>query len=311
VHDLTPEEEVGLGLFPMCSIFNHSCAPNCSYMNLGARYLAYRTIRPVRAGEELNVNYAEIYASTAERRATLMQSKHFLCKCVQCVSTDDAELSGVKCRTPDCPGVYVVPSSSSSSTTTSDTNGDDEKMRSTEITCNACNDVVAADELAARGGRAEAAFAEAADMYTKGMPAKLTRAALESALKVYAATLHERHHLVLDTLLPLTNVCGACGDFDAKLAHATRALELANKVYPRNFMARRKFLEAKRTALLQIIGQAQNAATDNGGRIAGRAKLRTQLNETEADLVGLCATVCGAAHPLTVLYKRQASLAIV
>ena len=73
----------GLGLFPTAAFFNHSCYPNCVFVNAGAS-LVVRAIRPVRAGEELCVNYTSLDADRLARRTALLREKSFFCHCRRC-----------------------------------------------------------------------------------------------------------------------------------------------------------------------------------------------------------------------------------
>lgn len=85
---------IALGLFPLTSMLNHSCVPNCahSFVLQPGRppRLVMRTIRAVAAGEELVYNYTQLYASTSRRRLALEQCYSFVCECQRCKEGDDA-----------------------------------------------------------------------------------------------------------------------------------------------------------------------------------------------------------------------------
>ena len=85
---------IALGLFPLTSMLNHSCVPNCahSFVLQPGRppRLVMRTIRDVAAGEELVYNYTQLYASTSRRRLALEQCYSFVCECQRCKEGDDA-----------------------------------------------------------------------------------------------------------------------------------------------------------------------------------------------------------------------------
>ena len=58
--------------------------------------LAFRTLRDVRAGEELVVNYApvDVLETRAQRRADLLQARGFVCVCDACaVDSEEGEAS--------------------------------------------------------------------------------------------------------------------------------------------------------------------------------------------------------------------------
>ena len=79
-----------LGLFPLVSMLNHSCQPNCtkyfeSSPSMGPPRLVIRTLRAVAAGEELLYSYVPLYQSTASRRKALQHSYGFICSCERCL----------------------------------------------------------------------------------------------------------------------------------------------------------------------------------------------------------------------------------
>jgi hypothetical protein len=71
--------KVGIGIFPLLSLLNHSCAPNCAVVFNGP-VGALRTIAPVCQGEPLTINYVDLVGSTAQRRAKLADDYFFLCQ---------------------------------------------------------------------------------------------------------------------------------------------------------------------------------------------------------------------------------------
>lgn len=84
--DTAPEQALGVGLYPLSSVFNHSCEPNVVFVTEGGggARLAYRAIRDIAAGEELCVNYVDLCAPTEARRRALLDASHFLCRCDRC-----------------------------------------------------------------------------------------------------------------------------------------------------------------------------------------------------------------------------------
>lgn len=128
-HALNLEEyatiQFGFGLYPLCAIFNHSCLPNCIFINEGAN-LTFRVIRDVDPNEELTVNYVSLYAPRTVRRKELWISKKFFCQCRRCnlkPKNDeertrfalDGQLGGVACQAH----LAATTTSTSSSSTSS------------------------------------------------------------------------------------------------------------------------------------------------------------------------------------------------
>ena len=90
--DLTvqSEEVMGLGLFPMTSMINHSCQANCAHYfmtgNKQSPKVVMRALKDIEVGEELCYSYVALFQSTAARRATLLRSYQFECVCPRCLS---------------------------------------------------------------------------------------------------------------------------------------------------------------------------------------------------------------------------------
>ncbi|CAM9457536.1 unnamed protein product [Pylaiella littoralis] len=89
---------IGVGLFPLTAMINHSCRPNCTFVYFDGQ-LEVRTLERVSAGTELNVYYIDLLQSTTARRKELLATKHFLCKCSRCERPEAADeyLDGVCC----------------------------------------------------------------------------------------------------------------------------------------------------------------------------------------------------------------------
>eukprot|EP00668_Euglena_longa_P031304 GGOE01040483.1.p1 GENE.GGOE01040483.1~~GGOE01040483.1.p1 ORF type:complete len:240 (+),score=66.20 GGOE01040483.1:29-748(+) len=93
-HNCFPE-----GLFPDAALFNHSCAPNCTYAVDWDADSAFtiRTTRAVARGEELCLNYlATTGAPYDVRQATLYHGWQFHCDCTLCITEQQRRLGGTK-----------------------------------------------------------------------------------------------------------------------------------------------------------------------------------------------------------------------
>jgi len=80
---ILPQCILGVGLFPLASLINHSCHPNCAFHNQG-QTLYVRTLCDVKQGEELCYSYIDLYQSRSKRQAELLSSKFFECQCERC-----------------------------------------------------------------------------------------------------------------------------------------------------------------------------------------------------------------------------------
>ncbi|KAF0974048.1 hypothetical protein FDP41_006658 [Naegleria fowleri] len=92
--------DIGTGLFPMVSMFDHSCSPNCSFqtfddlksnMSYSGNVIYVQTVKKVKKGEELCISYIDIMNPTSIRRRELWYSKYFVCKCSRCMSDTEEE----------------------------------------------------------------------------------------------------------------------------------------------------------------------------------------------------------------------------
>ena len=80
------DETYGRALYPTAAFFNHSCAPNCESVQLGARGIMDVVVRePVAAGTELCIHYIDCNVPVSARRRELLSTYRFVCMCDRCV----------------------------------------------------------------------------------------------------------------------------------------------------------------------------------------------------------------------------------
>lgn len=79
---------IGLGLFPLTSMMNHSCSPNCAQYFIiepgKPVRLIMRAIRAIAEGEELTYSYVALYEPTNLRQTKLQAAYGFNCTCERC-----------------------------------------------------------------------------------------------------------------------------------------------------------------------------------------------------------------------------------
>lgn len=104
---LVDDRPIALGLFPLISMINHSCVPNCThYFELSDRAKAavpsttqncsrpkmiIRAIATIPEGTEVVYSYVPLYQSTANRRAQLKAAYSFECRCDKCTRSSALE----------------------------------------------------------------------------------------------------------------------------------------------------------------------------------------------------------------------------
>lgn len=79
-------QDIGSGLFPFASLFNHSCDPNVKYITVDNK-LAFVVSRPITAGKQLFISYGPnpCYDSRRYRQAYL-KIYGFKCDCDACIN---------------------------------------------------------------------------------------------------------------------------------------------------------------------------------------------------------------------------------
>eukprot|EP00798_Chlamydomonas_sp_ICE-L_P020441 gene20441-27230_t len=77
-HTIADEElrPIGVGIYPLGALVNHSCEPNCMQSFKGAA-IQFRAVRGIEAGDQITISYIELAATRLERRETLFLSYHF------------------------------------------------------------------------------------------------------------------------------------------------------------------------------------------------------------------------------------------
>ncbi|KAJ9056249.1 hypothetical protein DSO57_1035138 [Entomophthora muscae] len=97
---------VGEATFPVGSLINHSCVPNCMYSNSFLEELGHQqvdsggmggaqsiiTIRPISPGEEITVAYLDVALDKKARQNKLLESYHFRCSCDLCFKDSPSSL---------------------------------------------------------------------------------------------------------------------------------------------------------------------------------------------------------------------------
>lgn len=86
------ESNLGLGIYPIASMLNHSCQPNAYHVfrfhqGEGPPTLLFKTLRAVGTGQELVYSYTDLMRPGQLRRATLANAYFFSCDCPRCIVT--------------------------------------------------------------------------------------------------------------------------------------------------------------------------------------------------------------------------------
>ena len=259
---------IGFGLFPLCSILNHSCYPNCIYVSEGRR-LCMRVIRAVQEGEELTVNYVGLYSSLEGRRRELKDSKHFFCSCRRCLLTpaDDEErgkfsfdqfVGGILCKAMQgkgkkrCSGIHRL---------MEPVVHDPADTLPPHLLCSECGAQLAYGELqvmeAEWGEKVEAALS----LYSQhtSSPSQLFShftALTQSLLQHF----HPHHYLVFNITLPLINLLSALHQPRDRLMQVRAIRMLSSHVYPPHYLPSVNYAEAEVGAISAVTGASRMPA---------------------------------------------------
>ena len=77
---------IGVGVFGVCSLFNHSCDPSVKRIAYGKKMVIYAN-RPIQKDEEITDSYKFLFATTSvkERKEQLYAKYSFECACKACI----------------------------------------------------------------------------------------------------------------------------------------------------------------------------------------------------------------------------------
>ncbi len=103
--DNNTPQDIGLGLYPRLSIFNHACNASCELLTTGARATA-RAMTNIKSGSEITSSYGPVYyLHTKNERAAVLQRDYFFKCCCQACSEDWPLFEGLQTSHPEfkCP----------------------------------------------------------------------------------------------------------------------------------------------------------------------------------------------------------------
>ncbi|KAH3744711.1 histone-lysine N-methyltransferase ASHR1 [Pelomyxa schiedti] len=209
-------QPIGVGLYPLAAIINHSCKPNCVTVFEGDTVFV-RAIEPITAGTELTVTYIELGATVQQRREELMNNFAFLCKCDQCIEdlnpgSRTVELSGYRCTNPGCNG--AIPETSEKS----------------EAACLSCR--VAHGPYSSLMEKKEMSLRLLQQACGVNIPDSTKRDFLVAAFDIQRKLLHPHNVQLLSTLNSLVSFCIDIKDFTAASRYCAKTIAIYDYLYP-------------------------------------------------------------------------------
>ena len=99
---VTTVEQIRLGtaLYPVTSLLNHSCDPNCIQTFVGNQ-IVVKVTRQIKANEELTISYGPMHNKmrSEQRQQCLKDQYHFTCSCAKCKEGPlENEFMSFKCQ---------------------------------------------------------------------------------------------------------------------------------------------------------------------------------------------------------------------
>ncbi|KAI8924021.1 hypothetical protein BC831DRAFT_513726 [Entophlyctis helioformis] len=323
----TVNGEIGVGMFPLVAMLNHSCAPNCAFVTGDGGQMLVHTLRDVAAGDELCVSYVDLFAPTWERRGKLLTTKFFWCECSRCVGgplSREYELDGLLCLScgvapllPRVDGGHGSRDSQSYYCGSHDGVTIESPSAAHQLSCAQSNthapDVTAEQHTAIQHA-CQRDMDASADLLSIG-EFRSGRIALDSALAKCRASLHPSHHLFLSLHISLSNVCSKLSAFAPALAQCSAALAHMRHLtttlgIPHNLPDVSDLLE-KRGQLLQVVSVAVRDGLidplDADVMSLGLDLDPDVLDASARDALDECADIrriCyGASHPKTLAVR--------
>jgi SET and MYND domain-containing protein len=219
---------IGIGLYPVAALINHSCAPNSVAVFEGTT-VSIRALQHIPAGEEISISYIEIGAPTLQRRATLAKHFFFVCHCPRC-ETDTPFMSGYRCVNPSCAGVVLDSEGEKAETGSNGSVATDDK-EPVQLKCNKCGKTHDKYELELKYRRAQQLIEDGEDARNKG-DITTARKSIEQAVSIFVEILHQNNVELMNALNTAMSVCIDAQDFAAADKYCTTSIPAHEYIYP-------------------------------------------------------------------------------
>ncbi|KAJ3024855.1 UNVERIFIED_CONTAM: hypothetical protein HDU68_007698 [Siphonaria sp. JEL0065] len=213
--------EVGVGMFPLVAMLNHSCAPNCSFVSSTHGIMIVRTLCPVQEGQELCVSYVDLCTPRDERRDTAN------------LDTNDSHLDAILC------------------TSCSSCNAFHDSLQ--EFQCTLCSNKISKDQHTSITHAAESSHNNAHDLFrARHNDSAIT--AFQQFLSDYKSMLHPGHSLFLNAYATMTSAYMRVRDFPGVVKYGRLSIKTMSQYVPQNWpeLADFRFRQAE---MMEILGR--------------------------------------------------------
>eukprot|EP01117_Protostelium_nocturnum_P007234 TRINITY_DN2588_c0_g1_i2.p1 TRINITY_DN2588_c0_g1~~TRINITY_DN2588_c0_g1_i2.p1 ORF type:complete len:559 (-),score=224.15 TRINITY_DN2588_c0_g1_i2:1184-2860(-) len=287
--------DVSLGVAPLTALFfNHSCSPNCSFVGTTNGKLQVRTLRNIEKGEELVVNYVDLFAPRHERRQRLLATKFFWCNCKRCSepyeTSSDRFLNAMKCK--NCKDGYI---SIEQIKTKEEIQKEPEAC---DYTCGSCKAKVPSAVLEKTMIGILEPFDEGHQLIQQKQYSR-ARKSLEKALQLAEKDLHPSNCFIANISVPLQNCCEYEEDYVAVIRLNKGIINSMEKsgAIPPNWYEIADYCAHLGEVLLTAANGSKNQAMAK--------KMRQESRESYAKATAIRTIYCGPDHPRTLSLSKQ------
>eukprot|EP00026_Physarum_polycephalum_P007780 Phypoly_transcript_07846.p1 GENE.Phypoly_transcript_07846~~Phypoly_transcript_07846.p1 ORF type:complete len:479 (+),score=56.38 Phypoly_transcript_07846:141-1577(+) len=207
---------IGVGLYPLAALINHSCSPNSVAVFEGPR-VYIRAIQNIKAGEEITVSYIEVGMTKQQRQATLAKHFYFVCECERC-QNEANETNAYKCTNGKCPGAVY------------------KRENTAEGICQTCGKTTSWEEITNLLHRANQLLEQAQALRKDA--SKDPRQSLDLYGKSTSIFRQVLHHLSPELMAHLDEAMSACIDSQAypqAYEYCTLSLPIYERIYSPNW----------------------------------------------------------------------------
>lgn len=222
-------DRMALSVYPLLSLFNHSCRPNVAFTFEGTDVIV-RATTDIALGAPLWHCYGPQQGQyvTAQRQLLLTNQYHFQCRCLSCSegsqSAAESMTVGLRCMTVDCGGAVVLC-------------GEDVGIASLEPVpaapfdqhCTSCKRHMTSTEQQHAIAQLRAACAD--EKHAATLDAEAAIQVLLKTLQVRRKFLHSSNEVIGATEDALGNLYMAIGNAEAASKHSAAALRIVQQAY--------------------------------------------------------------------------------
>eukprot|EP01102_Stenamoeba_stenopodia_P013713 TRINITY_DN4481_c0_g1_i2.p1 TRINITY_DN4481_c0_g1~~TRINITY_DN4481_c0_g1_i2.p1 ORF type:complete len:473 (-),score=60.23 TRINITY_DN4481_c0_g1_i2:128-1546(-) len=211
------QERIASAVYPICSLFNHSCDPNTSLFFNGAT-LTIRASRAIEVGGEVSNCYGPHYSkmNKAERQAILKQQYCFECHCSACSREDNVDHSNTQFKCPrGCDDTLKLKTTQESRD---------------ELQCFSCGAKASSNELLRIVSMGDQFYQKGRTFLTDKQPEKAYNA-FKHACSFRSKVFHSYHKSVAETEDAMAESAALMGKFGDATDHVENSIKALRRLF--------------------------------------------------------------------------------